>query len=168
MPTKTPRIVSVPIVLDPAAQEAAEQAKHTLDQEAARLLADFPKRVDLEQAVTGEDRQTVARRLYEQDKARLAQLEDEFAQAQEKLREATRFYSFRPLGWKAWRELKAKHPSKEPKYAFDVDAIAPTLLRLASHEPRLSAEQVEEILTSPDWSEGEVALLVNAAVGAQS
>lgn len=166
MTTKTPRTVTVPIVLDPSAERAVLDAKNALSVTAQELLETFNRRVTVRAALDPEA--DAAHAVYEEDEAKLAELSATLDAANEALKANVREYSFRPLGWKAWRALKATHPSKDKDYAFDVDAIAPQLLREASHEPKLSAADVEDILTSPDWSEGDVILLINAAVTVQS
>lgn len=166
MPTKTPRTVTVPIVLDPAAEKAVLDAKNALNVTAQELLETFSQRVAVRAAL--EPDADAARAVYDEDQEKLAELTAALDNAQAVLTASVREYAFRPLGWKAWRALKAAHPSKDKDYAFDVDSIAPTLLRDASHEPKLSAADVEDILTSDEWSEGEVILLINAAVTVQS
>ena len=166
MTTKTPRTVTVPIVLDPAAEKAVLDAKTTLSVTSQELLETFNRRVAVQATLAPES--DAAHAVYEEDEAKLAELSAALDAANEALEANVRRYSFRPLGWKAWRALKAAHPSKDKDYAFDVDSIAPQLLREASHEPKLSAADVEDIMTSPDWSEGEVILLINAAVTVQS
>lgn len=168
MPTKKHPLAGAPIVLDFEVLAECEAAKQNLDTQSQHLLETFTLRVDAEVVITGEDRQVVARRIYEEDKATLEALQAAFTDAQTRLGAATRVYQFRPLGYRAWRALQAAHPSKDPKSAFDEDSIAATLLREASFDPKLSAEMVEEILTSEDWSAGEVRLLLDAAVRAQS
>lgn len=166
--SKQPRILGVPIVLDPLVLEQANVAKENLDNTSGELLSTFLSRRDQKAALEGIEPDEAAKALYAEDQAELERLKGELAAAQEALREATRIYQFRSLGYRAWRALKAAHPSKDKGLAFDEDSIAPTLLREASYDPKMSAEMVEEILTSPDWSEGEVHLLLRTAVGAQS
>lgn len=163
---KKPRTITVPIVLDPSFEDAVARAKHELDTAARELLGTFNQRVHVEQTLRpGEDPQNVARDVYDQDQENLATLEAAMKAAQEALTEHCREFTFRSLGFRRWRAMKAEHPSKDKNFAFDIDSIAPALLREASD---LSAVEVEEILTSPVWSEGEVTLLVNAAVTVQS
>lgn len=166
MSDKTPRTLTVPIVLDQDLENAVLAAKAELDQTAENLLSTFTRRVTVRAAL--EPDIDAARAVYADDEEKLAGLTAALDAANEALKAGVREYTFRPLGWKAWRALKAAHPSKDKDYAFDVDSIAPQLLREASFEPKLSAADVEDILTSDEWSEGEVILLINAAVTVQS
>lgn len=168
MTVKKPPVAGAPICLDHTTVAEAEAARQTLQERSMYLLETFIKRADNEAAVTGEDLHEVRKRLYEQDQTELEDLAQKAKDTQTALAAATRIYTFRSLGYKAWRAMKNAHPSKSPEKAFDEDSIAATLLREASLDPKLSAEMVEEILTSPDWSEGEVRLLLDAAVRAQS
>jgi len=45
--------------------------------------------------------------------------------------------------------------------------MTPTILRDASHEPKMSAAVVEDMLNDPAWSAGEIEMLVNAAIRVQ-
>lgn len=166
--SKAHPLTGAPIVLDFEALAECQAAQQNIERQSRHLLETFTLRVDAEVVVTGEDRQVVARRIHAEDASSLEELKAKFEAAQTRLAAATRVYQFRSLGFRAWRALKAAHPSKDPKLAFDEDSLAPTLLREASYDPKLSAEMVEEILTSPDWSEGQVALLLDAAYRAQS
>ncbi|MBO9555611.1 hypothetical protein [Cellulomonas sp.] len=163
---KKPRTVSVPIVTDPAIEQAVLDAKRTLDARSQTLLETFNARVRQHQTMHPDADAPQA--VYDADMAELADLEAAYTKAQAALNEHATVYSFRPLGFKAWRALKAAHPSKNKDELFDLDSIAAPLLRDASYEPRLSAAQVEDILTSDAWSEGEVSLLIGAAVTVQS
>lgn len=166
MSDKTPRSITVPIVLNPDLEKAVLDARSELDQTAENLLTTFTRRVAVQAAL--EPDIDAAHAVYAEDEAKLAELTAVLDAANEALNSGVREYTFRPLGWAAWRALKAAHPSKDKDYAFDIDSIAPTLLREASLTPKLSAANVEDILTSDEWSEGEVILLINAAVTVQS
>lgn len=168
MTEKKPQTVTIPIVTDPDAVTALQQAKAALDGTSKSLLESFVDRAAQEASLTGEDVLDARKRLYDEDVATLENLKAAVKTAEEAVLAASETFTFRSIGYKAWRAMKAAHPSKKDGYAFDEDSIAASLLRDASHEPRLSAERVEEILTSPDWSEGEVHLLLQAAVAAQS
>lgn len=166
--TKQPQTSSIPIVTDPALVDAYTSARQELDDTAERLLRTFVDRAAMEAAVSGKDLLEERKRLRDADADLLTELNEKVEASQAALRAASTVYTFRSIGYKAWRAMKAAHKSTDPAYAFDQDSIAPTLLREASSDPKLSAEMVEEILTSPDWSEGEVELLLRAAVAAQS
>lgn len=160
---KAPRTIEVPIVFDPAAEDAVARAKLALETRARELLETFVHRVGVQQTLTGDPE--VARQVYDEDQAELERLQAAVNAAQAALAEGCRVYTFRSLGFRRWRAMKAAHPSKNKDLAFDLDALTPELLREASD---LTASEVEEILSSPEWSEGEVLLLVNAAVTVQS
>ena len=160
---KSPRTIQVPIVFDPAAEDAVARAKHALETSAQELLSTFTNRVAVRQTLTGAE--DSARQVYDEDQAELERLQGAVDAAQAALVEVCRVYEFRSLGFRRWRAMKAAHPSKNKDLAFDLDALVPELLREASD---LTASEVEEILSSPEWSEGEVLLLVNAAVTVQS
>ncbi len=166
MSDKTPRTLTVPIVLDPALEKAVLDAKAALNATTENLLSTFTRRVAVRAAL--EPDTDAAHAVYADDEAQLADLTAALTAANEALTAGVREYAFRPIGWKAWRALKAAHPSKDKDYAFDVDSLAPQILRDASYEPKFSAADVEDILTSDEWSEGEVILLINAAVTVQS
>lgn len=163
---KKPRLVTVPITTDPDLEAAVHTARQELDSTAENLLRTFPDRVCIETTVNPEGHP--GERVYAEDQAKLEALEKTLHEAQGALKECVREYVFRPIGWKSWRALKAKYPSKDKDYQFDVDAITPELLKYASHEPRLSAGDVEDLLESEDWSEGEIMLLVQGAAAAQT
>lgn len=167
MTTKQPPVTGVPIVFDYTVLDAADTARQNLDERSQELLRTFVDRCNVEAALTQDPLEEVRERVRGEDEAELEALKKAWQDAQDALVEVTRVYQFRSLGYKAWRALKAAHPSKDPELAFDEDSIAPTLLREASHDPKLTAEMVEEILSSPDWSEGEVRLLLRAATGVQ-
>ena len=160
---KSPRTIQVPIVFDPTAEDAVARAKLALETRAKELLETFVHRVAMQQTLTGDAE--AARQVYDEDQAELERLKAGVDAAQAALAEVCRVYEFRSLGFRRWRAMKADHPSKNKDLAFDLDALTPELLREASD---LSAGEVEEILSSPEWSEGEVLLLVNAAVTVQS
>lgn len=168
MTIKKAPIQGAPICFDYDLLATAEAAQRTLDERSQELLRTFVDRCNVAAAMSEEDIKDVRARVREEDAEELEALKKAWQEAQDALAGVTRIYQFRSLGYKAWRALKAAHPSKDPELAFDEDSIAPTLLREASHDPKLTAEMVEEILSSPDWSEGEVRLLLRAAVGAQS
>ncbi|MCR6649703.1 MAG: hypothetical protein NVV70_16790 [Cellulomonas sp.] len=166
--TKAPRLISVPVILDPSLEAAMFSAQSRLNDRAKQLLESFQARVQREQIVTGLDPVDVAQTVTEADEAELNDLRAEYEAAASAVTDAVQTYTFRPLGWKAWRALKKAHPSKDKTLQFDVDSITPDLLHLASHDPQLSKGQVEDLLESADWSEGEINMLVNGAVQAQS
>lgn len=169
MTDKTPRTVTVPVVLDPDVEKAVLDARNALNTTTQELLETFIRRAAVRAAVDPDvDEHDAARAVYEEDEAKLAELSAALDAANTALAAVTRNYTFRPLGWKAWRALKKAHPSKDKDYEFDVDSIAPELLRHASHEPKLSAADVEDLLESPDFSEGEIILLLNGAIAVQS
>lgn len=166
---KKPRTIEVPICLDQDVEQAALAARRDLDTTAQQLLETFNARVRVAQTLSpDDDAETVARRIYDEDEARLADLKAAAEVAEADLRDACQTFTFQSIGFKAWRALKAAHPSKNKDLIFDVDALAPALLRDASVDPKLSAGQVEDLLNSPDWSEGEINLLIGAAVAVQS
>jgi len=165
---KSPRIHKCPVVLDPDAADAVIDARSKLESKTEALLKTFIDRVAIAQArQPGDDPQAVAEALYQDDEADLAALRAEVDTAEKALTGATTWYTFRPLGWKAWRALKAAHSSKNKDEEFDVDSIAPTLLKEASLDPKLSAGDVEDILESDQWAESEVWMLISTAVAAQ-
>lgn len=159
---------SAAVVFDPLVLADLELAQRALEATEARLLTTFLGRAEVRAAANGVPLDQARREVFEEDRSTLAELAAECDVTRDRLADVTRVYRFRSLGFKAWRALRAAHPSRDPGLAFDEESIAPTLLREASLEPRLSAAMVEEILTSPDWSEGEVRLLLSAAVRAQS
>ena len=161
---KKPRTIEVPIVFDPAAEDAVARAKHAVEVRSRELLETFNQRVAVETALNPDEENT-AHRVYEEDQATLGELTEALKAAQEALAAHTRVYTFRSLGFRAWRALKSAHPSKNKDEVFDLDSITPALLREAG---QLTADQVEEILSDPKWSEGEVFLLVSGAVTVQS
>jgi hypothetical protein len=162
---KQPRIVRVPVPMDPDVERVAQEARNALEDRAQELLTTFNHRATVHAATEGMEFRDAAKAVYEADQAELKTLEGEFKAAQAALREGCREFTFRPLGFKRWRELKAEYPSKDKDLAFDLDAMAPALLREAGG---LTAAEVDEILTDPAWSEGEVLLLLTSAVSAQS
>jgi len=150
---------------------AAIEARQRLESRAEELLNTAAKRIEVAQVTAGDDpdaRKAAADAVVAADEAELEALAAASREADEALGATVQTYTFRPLGWKAWRALIAKHPPKDKTHRFDLDSIAPTILRLASYEPRLSAEQVEELLESDSFSEGEIDLLLNAAIAAQT
>jgi|GEM_PF-3435321 len=166
---KKPRIQEAPIILDPAAADAVNAAQNALETTAENLLKSFVDRVAAAQVLRpDEDPTTVAQDIYQEDQDALADLQTTLDTARAALEEAAIRYTFRPLGFKVWRAMKANHPSKDKDLAFDYDSIVPDLLKHASYEPKLSAGDVEDILESPDWAESEVNLLVTAALLAQA
>jgi len=167
--TKTPRVVEVPICLDPSKEDALTRAKAALEQTAQTLLESFTARVLREQSLHPDlERHEAAQAVTDADEADLAVLKTAVQEANDDLVAACRVYRFGPLGWKAWRALMRAHPSKNKDEAFDVDTLAPTLLRDASLDPKLTAEMVDELLTDPSYSAGEINLLINSAIAAQS
>lgn len=166
---KKPRIIEVPIVLDPSAEDDVVRAKATLDQTAKTLLESFPARVAQQVALHPDTPyEQVAQSVVDGDEKDLDELKDRVTAAQEVLAGVSKTYTFRSIGWKAWRALMAAHPSKDKNLRFDIDSIAAPLLRDAAYDPPLSAAAVDEILSSPEWSAGEIELLINAAIAVQS
>lgn len=165
---KQPRIQKCPVVLDPDRADAALTARDQLNAQAESLLKSFPARVQAEiLRRPHDDPQDVGDAVYQEDQAKLEALQAAVSTADESLNEYTTWYSFRPLGWKAWRALKKAHPSKNKDEEFDVDTLAPVLLKEASYEPKLSAGDVEDLLESDQWAESEIWMLITAAVTAQ-
>lgn len=166
---KKPRIIEIPIVMDPAAEDGVVRAKAALDQRARTLLETFPSRVAQQTLLHPEaSPEQVAQDVVDADEADLDALKADLTAAQEALAAASQTFTFRAIGYRAWRALMAAHPSKNKDLRFDVDSIAAPLLRDASASPALSAVAVEELLSSPDWSAGEIDMLINAAITVQS
>lgn len=159
---KKPRTVTVPIAFDPALEKAVVDARNTLDQEAQRLLQTFNARVSVEAALDSEG--DPARRVYDDDQKALAALQDDVKSAEEALTKGSQAYTFQSIGWRAWKALKAHHTKNKE---IDEDALLPDILRDASVDPKLSNADVEDLLTDPAWSEGEITLLYQAAVSVQ-
>ncbi len=159
---KKPRTVTVPITLDPDLENAVTTARTTLDREAQRLLETFNARVAVEAAVNPEGEP--ARRVYDQDLETLADLEQAVEDAEAALVAGCRQYTFQSIGYTAWKALKALHTKNKE---IDDEALLPDILRDASVDPKLSNTAVEDLLNDPAWSEGEIALLYQAAVSVQ-
>lgn len=166
---KKPRIIEVPIVMDPSVEDDVVRAKATLDQTARTLLESFPARVAQQVALHPDTPyEQVAQSVVDADEADLDDLKDRVAKAQAALAEVSATYTFRAIGYKAWRALIAAHPAKDKNLRFDIESIAAPLLRDAAYDPPLSAAAVEDLLSSPAWSAGEIELLINAAIAVQS
>lgn len=165
---KKPRLIEVPICLDATLEDTVAAAKIALDHTAHQLLESFTARVRQQQALhSGIPADDVAAQVAAADEADLEALKAQVDHANQALTDGCQVYSFRPLGWKAWKALKAAYPSKDKDLLFDVDAMTPTILRDASHEPKMSAAVVEDMLNDPAWSAGEIEMLVNAAIRVQ-
>ena len=95
--------------------------------------------------------------------------------------DTTRTFKFRSLGRTTYRALIAAHPPTDADHTAarvesgDMNARAswnretffPALVHAASVGPQLTETEVAEIFESPDWSDGEVDLLVQGAIKAQ-
>lgn len=80
------------------------------------------------------------------DGAGRGQLLKELEEVRELMRSAEQPFRFRAMGDKAWSDLIAAHPSKNPGQDFDPMSMQAQLIAESSLEPKMSLEQVEQLL----------------------
>lgn len=160
---KKPRTIKIPVTADIEAENAYLEAQAALERESQRLLKTFNERLNIESQVQG----TTAKELYDADKAALGVLEAAREAARDNFLAGLEFFEVGPIGFIGWQQLKRKYPSdSEP--GFDVEAMAVELLSAALLTPKMDEEQVAALLENPDYSYGEIQILLQGAVNAQS
>ena len=80
------------------------------------------------------------------DGAGRGQLLAELEEVRELMKSAEVTFRFRAMGDKAWSDLVAAHPSTNPAQDFDPMSMQPYLIAGSSLEPKMSLEQVGQLL----------------------
>ena len=184
---KEARVVKVHIPLNPTFEDAFLEAQAAMVAVVSEQIESYPRRLTMRLAERGLDpldqeaRERVGADLKAEDEATAAELITATEAALKAVTETTREFKFRSLGRTSYRRLVAEHPPTDDDHTAariesgDMNARAswnretffPALVQAASCGPQMSVAEVAEIFESPDWSDGEVALLVEGAVKAQ-
>ena len=184
---KTARVVKVAIPLNPDLEDAFLDAQTLMVAAIEELIRTYPQRVAARLAERGIDpldqeaREPVAAEIKAEDEAVEKDLLSKAEAALQAVVDTTRTIKFRSLGRTTYRALIAAHPPTDADHTAarvesgDMNARAswnretffPALVHAASVGPQLTEAEVTEIFESPDWSDGEVDLLVQGAIKAQ-
>lgn len=184
---KEARVVKVHIPMNPTFEDAFLEAQAAMVAVVSEQVESYPRRLTMRLAEQGMDpldqeaRARVGADLKAEDEATAGELIAAAEAALKAVTETTREFKFRSIGRTTYRRLVAEHPPTDEDHtaarieAGDMNARAswnretffPALVQTASCGPQMSAAEVKEIFESPDWSDGEVALLVEGAVKAQ-
>ena len=184
---KEARVVKVHIPLNPEFEDAFLEAQAAMVAVVSEQIESYPRRLTMRLAEQGLDpldqeaRERVGAVLKAEDEKTAGELMAATETALKAVMETTREFKFRSLGRTTYRRLVAEHPPTDEDHTAariesgDMNARAswnretffPALVQAASCGPQLTAAEVAEIFESPDWSDGEVALLVEGAVQAQ-
>lgn len=184
---KTARVVKVAIPLNPDLEDAFLEAQTLMVAAIEELIRTFPQRVAARLAERGIDpldqeaREPVAAEIKAEDEDLEKEVAGRAEAALQAVVDTTRTFKFRSLGRTTYRKLIAAHPPTDADHTAarvesgDMNARAswnretffPALVHAASVGPQLTEAEVVEIFESPDWSDGEVDLLVQGAIKAQ-
>lgn len=181
---KVARTTHTTIILDASLADAYQDAVDALTAAEERLGASLPRRVAAARASVPagapEDQLIVAVDAVRQaDAAELAPLRQAVEDAKAALEPARQRWVFRSLGRARWKHLVQAHPAtEEDQAAWDADggqgkapysfaAIARALLKEATVEPAVTAEQVDEMFDGDAWSDPELDQLWATALSAQ-
>lgn len=152
---KKPLTKTVPVVLDPDLAEVYEEARRARDLANARVQV----RDDAEAHAQLLD----ADRALEEVRQRL---EDEGAVA---------YFKFRGIGRAAYEALVDRHPPTAEQrsqakskgldgQAWNPDTLPQALVAACLVEPKLSADEVDQLWASPNWNQAELAVLLTTAI----
>ena len=184
---KTARVVKVAIPLNPDLEDAFLEAQTLMVAAIEELIRTYPHRVAARLAERGIDpldqeaREPVAAEVKAEDEAVEKDLLSKAEAALQAVVDTTRTFKFRSLGRTTYRALIAAHPPTDADHtaarvesgdmnaraSWNRETLFPALVHAASCGPQLTESEVVEIFESPDWSDGEVDLLVQGAIKAQ-
>ena len=184
---KAARVVKVPIPLNPDLEDAFLDAQTLMVAAIEELIRTYPQRVAARLAERGIDpldqeaREPVAAEIKAEDEDLEKEVAGRAEAALQAVIDTTRTFKFRSLGRTTYRKLIAAHPPTDADHtdarveSGDMNARAswnretffPALVHAASVGPQLTEAEVTEIFESPDWSDGEVGILVQGAIKAQ-
>ena len=184
---KTARVVKVAIPLNPDLEDAFLEAQTLMVAAIEELIRTYPQRAAARLAERGIDpldqeaRELVAAEIKAKDEDLEKEVAGRAESALQAVLDTTRTFKFRSLGRTTYRKLIAAHPPTDADHTAarvesgDMNARAswnretffPALVQAASCGPQLTGAEVTEIFESPDWSDGEVDLLVQGAIKAQ-
>lgn len=184
---KAARVVKVPIPMNPEMEDAFLEAQTLMVATIEELIRTYPQRMAARLAERGVDpldqeaREVVAAEIKAEDSAIENDVAGKAEAALQAVVDTTRTFKFRSLGRTTYRALVAAHPPTDADHTAarvesgDMNARAswnretffPALVHAASVGPQLTEAEVTEIFESPDWSDGEVDLLVQGAIKAQ-
>ena len=184
---KAARVVKVPIPMNPEMEDAFLEAQTLMVATIEELIRTYPQRMAARLAERGVDpldqeaREVVAAEINAEASAIENDVAGKAEAALQAVVDTTRTFKFRSLGRTTYRALVAAHPPTDADHTAarvesgDMNARAswnretffPALVHAASVGPQLTEAEVTEIFESPDWSDGEVDLLVQGAIKAQ-
>ena len=184
---KAARVVKVPIPMNPEMEDAFLEAQTLMVATIEELIRTYPQRMAARLAERGVDpldqeaREVVAAEIKAEDSAIENDVAGKAEAALQAVVDTTRTFKFRSLGRTTYRALVAAHPPTDADHTAarvesgDMNARAswnretffPALVHAASVGPQLTEAEVTEIFESPDWSDGEVDLLVQGAIKVQ-
>lgn len=184
---KAARVVKVPIPLNPSMEDAFLEAQTFMVAALEQNIRTYPQRMAARLAERGVDpfdqeaREPIAAEIKAEDDEVERDLMGKAEAALKAVIDTTRTFQFRSLGRTTYRKLIAAHPPTDADHTAarvesgDMNARAswnretffPALIQASSVGPQLTEAEVAEIFESPDWSDGEVDLLVKGAIQAQ-
>lgn len=178
---KTARSVTVGIYLDEVPADAHDRAVATLKTAETKAESTRERRIAqhrMAMGTSGLDLEEAAKVVALVDAAidaELAPLRSAVDDALAALDAATRWFTFRSLGRRRWRELLDEHPPREEdheqakalgseKAGWNGDTLPRALLAAAGD---ITEPEVADIFDGDAWTDLEVGTLVNAAISAQ-
>ena len=184
---KAARVVKVAIPLNPDLEDAFLEAQTLMVAAIEELIRTYPQRIAARLAERGVDpldqeaREVVAAEIKAEDSAIENDVAGKAEAALQAVVDTTRTFKFRSLGRSTYRALVAAHPPTDDDHtaarvesgdmnkraSWNRATFFPALVHAASVGPQLTESEVAEIFESPDWSDGEVDLLVQGAIKAQ-
>ena len=184
---KAARVVKVPIPMNPEMEDAFLEAQTLMVATIEELIRTYPQRIAARLAERGVDpldqeaREVVAAEINAEASAIENDVAGKAEAALQAVVDTTRTFKFRSLGRTTYRALVAAHPPTDADHtaarvesgdmharaSWNRETFFPALVHPASVGPQLTEAEVTEIFESPDWSDGEVDLLVQGAIKAQ-
>ena len=182
---KLPRCVTVGIYLDDSTCDAVNAADADLTAARERLDASRPRRLAEARAIADAadviDPDKIRAAVDAADAAELAPLEKAATTALDAMDAATRWFTSRSLGNKAYRALREAHPAREQDHEFmanqesegsrapwNLDTFPRAIVQASSCDPALTDEEITDIFDGTAWNDVEINTLVVYAQLAQT
>lgn len=181
---KVARTTNTTVILDTALADAYAEAVDDLTAAETALAASAPRRIAAARATIpvsapDDELKAAVEAVQQADEAELEPLRESVRAAKEALEPARQRWVFKSLGRTKWKRLVEAHPPTEQDQAeWEADGgtgkapyafapIARALIKDATIEPAVTAEQVDDMFDGDDWSDPELNQLWTAALTAQ-
>ena len=100
----------------------------------------------------------------------LAEAVAAIGEAQQRLDDATQWFTFTSMGRVAFNALSAEHPAtdadtaRDPDAQWDAETFPPALIAASLTDPVMTVDEVTALFADPAWNDAELAALVAAAL----